>query len=221
VELVVPLGDGVEVGAVQLGRARLAALEQALATGEVPAAAAGPPVDPSTGRAALGGRARRAATDATAPTARPAEPPASTPEATSSPAVSAAGPDARDVRAEWDQVRATLKGIAKPLFAATEVERTTADTIVFVAPNAAHRDKCEQARQDVVAAWRTVTGQPVTVEVVTRDAPAATVPTAPPGPPDEDIDLDDLVDAPPGAVPTTIERLAEAFPGSELIERRD
>ena len=29
----------------------------------------------------------------------------------------------------------------------------------------------------------------------------------------EDIDLDDLVDAPPGTVPTTLDRLAQAFPG--------
>ena len=40
-------------------------------------------------------------------------------------------------------------------------------------------------------------------------------------PSDEDIDLDDLVDAAPGTVPTTLDRLAEAFPGSELVERGD
>ena len=45
---------------------------------------------------------------------------------------------------------------------------------------------------------------------------------APPPPPDEeDIDLDDLVDAAPGTVPTTLDRLAEAFPGSQLVERGD
>ena len=35
-----------------------------------------------------------------------------------------------------------------------------------------------------------------------------------------DIDLDDLVDAPPGSVVTPIERLAQAFPGSELIDEQ-
>ena len=35
---------------------------------------------------------------------------------------------------------------------------------------------------------------------------------------DADIDLDDLVDAPPETVKTPLDRLAEAFPGSELIE---
>jgi DNA polymerase-3 subunit gamma/tau len=37
-------------------------------------------------------------------------------------------------------------------------------------------------------------------------------------PDDDDVDLDDLVDAPPEAVKSPIDRLAEAFPGSELIE---
>jgi DNA polymerase III subunit gamma/tau len=37
-------------------------------------------------------------------------------------------------------------------------------------------------------------------------------------PDDDDVDLDDLVDAPPESVKSPIERLAEAFPGSELIE---
>ena len=37
-------------------------------------------------------------------------------------------------------------------------------------------------------------------------------------PDDDDVDLDDLVDAPPEAVRTPMDRLAEAFPGSELVD---
>ncbi|MEM1333041.1 MAG: hypothetical protein AAGG08_06230, partial [Actinomycetota bacterium] len=37
-------------------------------------------------------------------------------------------------------------------------------------------------------------------------------------PADDDIDLDDLVDAPPEAVWTPMDRLADAFPGSELVD---
>lgn len=37
-------------------------------------------------------------------------------------------------------------------------------------------------------------------------------------PTDDEIDLDDLVDAPPEAVKTPVDRLAEAFPGSELVD---
>jgi DNA polymerase-3 subunit gamma/tau len=48
------------------------------------------------------------------------------------------------------------------------------------------------------------------------------VPLRPGGQPtaEEDIDLNDLVDAPPESVVTPIERLAQAFPGSELIDER-
>jgi DNA polymerase-3 subunit gamma/tau len=37
-------------------------------------------------------------------------------------------------------------------------------------------------------------------------------------PDDDDVDLDDLIDAPPETVKTPVDRLAEAFPGSELID---
>jgi DNA polymerase-3 subunit gamma/tau len=37
-------------------------------------------------------------------------------------------------------------------------------------------------------------------------------------PDDDDVDLDDLVDAPPDTARTPIDRLAEAFPGSQLID---
>jgi len=37
-------------------------------------------------------------------------------------------------------------------------------------------------------------------------------------PEEDDVDLDDLVDAPPDTVKTPIDRLAEAFPGSELVD---
>ncbi len=50
-------------------------------------------------------------------------------------------------------------------------------------------------------------------------APAAPAPIDDP-PDDDDVDLDDLVDAPPESVKSPIDRLAEAFPGSELIDER-
>ena len=45
-----------------------------------------------------------------------------------------------------------------------------------------------------------------------RDAPSV------PMPDEEAIDLDDLIDAPPEAVVSPIERLAQAFPGSQLVD---
>jgi DNA polymerase III subunit gamma/tau len=39
----------------------------------------------------------------------------------------------------------------------------------------------------------------------------------PPVPDDDDVDMSELTDAPPESVRTPIDRLAEAFPGSELV----
>ncbi len=52
---------------------------------------------------------------------------------------------------------------------------------------------------------------------------ASVVELHPDGPPpaDEDIDLDDLVDVPPASVVSPIDRLAQAFPGSELMDERN
>jgi DNA polymerase-3 subunit gamma/tau len=66
----------------------------------------------------------------------------------------------------------------------------------------------------------------VTVEFVVggrahddEPAPVARIAPAPPvdDPADTEIDLSDLTDAPPEAVRTPIDRLAEAFPGSEFV----
>ena len=46
----------------------------------------------------------------------------------------------------------------------------------------------------------------------------ASVPVSAPPPADEDIDISDLVDAPPGSVKSPEDRLAEAFPGSVFLE---
>jgi DNA polymerase-3 subunit gamma/tau len=37
-------------------------------------------------------------------------------------------------------------------------------------------------------------------------------------PPDEEVDTSELVDVPPEAVMTPLDRLQQAFPGSEIIE---
>ncbi len=216
--------------------ARVAVLEQALAEGRVPVAAPAAPVDPTTGRTALGGRARRAVADVTGATPRPAPaappdaPPAAPAPATAAPATAPtaaaapapAAPTARDLRAEWDTVRPTLRNLARALYSSMEIVATGPDTISFSPPNAATKAKCEDARKDVEAAWQAATGNAVRIELVTKDEPGATGASTPPPPPDdEDIDLDDLVDAAPGTVPTTLDRLAEAFPGSQLVERGD
>jgi DNA polymerase-3 subunit gamma/tau len=45
-------------------------------------------------------------------------------------------------------------------------------------------------------------------------------PSPSPSSADDDIDLNDLVDVPPDAVVSPLERLAQVFPGSKLLDER-
>lgn len=233
------------------------------------------PVDPSTGRAALGGRARRAAAPAAVPEAS-ASAPVITPPAGTAPADTApetAVPDAAAVAplAEssaptsitadvWElTVRPGLRGMPRAIYAPAAFVASTPTTLTLSVPNAAHRAKCEQHRAAVEAALQEFAGVAVRIELVdggggadggerdpapaVREGPSASttgtmsnrtmsIPSeAEPEPTtavepsvvsslpdDDDVDLDDLTDAPPESVKSPIERLAEAFPGSELIE---
>jgi hypothetical protein len=186
-----PAADADDIGALA---ARVGKLEQAGAT-ERPAPA---PIDPTTGRTALGGRARREP----APTAPPPQPPTSTPQG----------------EVDWEQFKKTLRGMARPLFTAVDVIGIDDDTVTMVAPTAPHLAKCEQHRAEVETAWAAATGRPVTIKLTVAERAAA--PPAKTAPPEDDaIDLDELVDA--GQAPSTLDRLAEAFPGAELVEKND
>ena len=220
------------------------------------------PVDPATGRAALGGRARaaaaaRAATEgpaeagSTAPVPAPtaAAAPAASQDAPTtaataapsnaadaSPAASAATPasTSREITADvWaGQVRPSLRGMARAVFAPVELAGAAGATVTLRVPPSMPRAKCEEHRPTVEAALSDYAGTKIAVELVDggggpgpaeRDnvhaddrPPQAT--EAADLPDDDEVDLDELVDAPPETVRSPIDRLAEAFPGSELIE---
>jgi len=101
--------------------------------------------------------------------------------------------------------------------------------------NETQRLKCEEHRKDVEAAIASVVGGKVVVQLVLHNGPDEDHPSlgaddngsnvvplqrsAPqPPPPDEEVDLDDLVDAPPEAVVSPLDRLTQAFPGSKLVD---
>ena len=132
--------------------ARVAALEQALAEGRVPAPAAAAPVDPATGRTQLGGRAKRAAADPTGPLARPDLRRAADPRparVVPAPAVAASRPPTPDgdLEAVWAQVKPTLRGMARAVFTPVDVVASTGDSITLAAPNATHLGQVPRARR--------------------------------------------------------------------------
>ncbi|MEQ1874410.1 MAG: DNA polymerase III subunit gamma/tau [Ilumatobacteraceae bacterium] len=232
---------------------RVARLEQQAASGP-PASARPAPVDPTTGRAALGGRART-------PTAAPTPALASVSNASTTDQVAAQHPSMDVPQASvlehavkvWaTEVMPALKSLPRAIYAATRVVGVRDGMVAVAAPNEAHRLKCEQHRAVVEAAVLKVVGAPIklalTVEIVRdggndaagdtpgNDMPANEAsgtaatsdasgndnvvqmrrPTSPP--PDEEVDLDGLVDAPPETVVSPVDRLAQAFPGSQIID---
>lgn len=227
---------------------RLDRLEKAMADGGPrPAAPAPSPVDPATGRVQLGGRSRR---DATAPGGiqRPVAPPPAAaapapaqlaeaaPAAPAAPAAASAqaGTGAEHVAAVWTSeiVPSLRPPIIRAIYSVPALVGVRDGALTIAAPNEAHRAKCEEYRRQVEAALEAAAGGPVVLRIVTDNArsiddhdtpgPGATVVPlhAAPPPADEDIDVHDLVDAPPESVVTPIERLAQAFPGSELMDER-
>ncbi len=147
-------------------------------------------------------------------------------------------------------VRPGLRGMARAVYAPASLLSSTATSVTFSLPNPMHREKCEQHRSTVEEAILALTGTAMTVRlVVDGDTPASSsaassaagsssvasssvasssaASSSADGPqpprtsaPPEDVDLDDLVDVPPESVMSPVDRLAEAFPGSELIDER-
>jgi DNA polymerase III subunit gamma/tau len=177
------------------------------------------PKDPTTGRAILGGAAR-----GNPPAARTAnaDAPAATPSpATTQPRVPVTVPEA------WEQtVKGQVKPIIRALYSAGTFIGNNGEAWQFSVPNEAHGAKCQEHRAAVEAALAKVIGEPVKVEIVVggrahddEPAPVARITAPQPAhdPAAEEIDLSELTDAPPESIRTPIDRLAEAFPGSEFV----
>ena len=172
--------------------ARLERLENAVAKGSVTSstpAVRPAPVDTSTGRAMLGGRApatptreapapedpaTAAAAPAPAPTPAPI-PAAPAPNAAPAPSVAPAGdtPSAASIAAVWQpSILATLKPMARALFSAGHFQGERNGAVVLGLPNETHRTRCEQYRGDVENAIASHFGTRVQLVLVVDSAPA-------------------------------------------------
>jgi len=120
-----------------------------------------------------------------------------------------------------DSILAGLKGKAKARFGSGRwIGVDTA--AVFALPNPTHRDRCEECRSDVEAALSAHFGRPVPVRLTVEEEDAHPETGQPSGdqgtPPEDDaVDLSGLVDATDTGA-TTLARITDAFPGSELVE---
>ena len=150
------------------------------------------------------------------------------------PATRAANVLAAVIQAWQSAILPTLKPMARALFSAGHFVSEGDGVLSFGLPNETHRTRCEDFRVDVEKAIVAQIGGAVTLKLVVDtsgpgdDHLAAVVPlrkgsgasgAPPPAPPaDEDVDLDDLVDAPPETMKSPEDRLAEAFPGSVFVD---
>jgi DNA polymerase-3 subunit gamma/tau len=170
--------------------ARIERLERQVAAGAAAGAVAPTeskptvPINPATGRAALGGRARAAAPAGAAAPADPAPPPSSAPQVSAdhAPAPSpapepapAAAPAAAEshepVTAEaWENtIRPALRGMARAVYAPAAFVGSSDSTLTLSVPNAVHRAKCEEQRTVVEVAVGKFAGSKVTIELVDGD----------------------------------------------------
>ena len=209
---------------------RLERLEHQVAAGGVAAAPVRTvAIDPVTGRAALGGRARRDPNPPPpeAPPGAPREVPVpkaaqhgadDTNEQRSAtietpatvPTVSAAAtPDPVDAATRaaqvWgSEIMPTMKSLARAIFAATKLLGAREGALAVAAPNDAHRAKCLQHLNEIEAAVAKAVGAPVKVVVVVDGAVAF-----------DDFGSDDAAPAPTratGATNTTVTRLPTPAP---------
>lgn len=160
-------------------------------------------------------------TAAPADTARPAAP--STPSAP--PTATGSAPDLSDLTRSWDDgLLAALPQRARARFSGGHWVSAGGGEAVFGLPNAPHAARCEEVRGEVESVIAARFGAPVSITlVVDGSAPDPSAPRganarrAVPDPVDDEVDLDDLVDA-HGVHNSGIDRIAAAFPGAELVD---
>ncbi|MEO6318848.1 MAG: DNA polymerase III subunit gamma/tau [Acidimicrobiales bacterium] len=147
--------------------------------------------------------------------AEPAAPAAVAPPAPSS---SQEPPTLEALQAAWATVVEGLKGATRGMYRDGRFGSGASGAMVLAVPKGPPADQLEKRRPEVEAALATHFGRavPVTVVVDVDASPAAAGPSPMPAPDDDIVDVHELEDAPSAG--SGVERLAEAFPGAELVE---
>jgi len=183
--------------------ARISQLEEAvkqLKENGVAAALPPPPLNPSTGRAKIGGRASHSTQetprDASTPTPRVEDPSVETPSPVAEPDV-AASTDGVDPAQAWPQITDSLKGLAKALFKPAVVESFDGKKIVVRMPANTPLQRAHEREAELVAAIKKVCGVACSVQFNQADATGG-------------MERPVLIDAP--EKPDTIDKIVEKDP---------
>jgi DNA polymerase-3 subunit gamma/tau len=178
-----------------------------------------PPAGPPP--AAAGPPRRQPPTPAAAPAPPPDEP--AVPPARNAPADAASAgvtsallPSAGEVAAAWESVLAAVKPAVRSRFSTARVVAVDSAVVIAVENRFLQAD-CEARRGEVEAALATRFGRPVPVRVTVGSAPNEPARPRDAQAEEDQIDLGQLVDAPPAAAIDPSERLMQAFPGTEEV----
>jgi hypothetical protein len=180
------------------------------------------PTNPATGKVQVGGKARMPQATSPAPAVQPAvaapAPVAAQPTKPSEPASDS------QVVAKWAEVLTGLKPFVRALYSAVTPQSCTVSALSLAAPNEMHMKKALEHIPEVIAQLEMVTGRTLAIEfTVDKDATSPTGRNARPKVKEteisDEVDRSEIVDAPNKAMPSAMDQLSKAFPGSQVVDQ--
>ena len=179
------------------------------------------PVNPATGKVHVGGKARMPQANTPAPVVQPTvavSPPPAQPMKPLEPASDS------QVVAKWAEVLTGLKPFVRALYSAVTPQSCTDTTLSLAAPNEMHMKKAQEHIPVVVAQLELVTGRTLAIDfTVDKDATSPTGRNARPKVKEteisDEVDRSEIVDAPNKAMPSAMDQLSKAFPGSQVVDQ--
>jgi len=182
------------------------------------------PVNPATGKVQVGGKARMPQANTPAPVVQPVvgtAAPAPAPAQQVKPSEPASD---SQVVAKWPEVLTGLKPFVRALYSAVTPQSCTDATLSLAAPNEMHMKKAQEHIPVVVAQLELVTGRTLAIEfTVDKDATSPTGRNARPKVKEteisDEVDRSEIVDAPNKAMPSAMDQLSKAFPGSQVVDQ--
>ena len=183
------------------------------------------PVNPATGKVQVGGKARMPQSNPAPVAAQPTPAPQSTaptpPPAQTQPTAPASD---SQVVAKWPEILTGLKPFVRALYSAVTPQVCTDTTLTLAAPNEMHMKKAQEHVDVVAAQVELVTGRSMSIEfTVDKDNTSPTNRTARPKVKEteivDEVDRADIVDGPNVAMPSALDQLTKAFPGSQVVEQ--